>query len=503
MHNGVYLLLPLVLIAVISRFRRSSKPYPPGPKPVPVIGNVKDVPAEAPWKTFQEWRKQFGDIIYFHTFGKPVIILNSASAAHDLLDKRGAIYSYRPQFAMANEVIGWNFSLTSMDYCEKSKRQRKYMQSYLSKQLLPNYYPIQRKEVHKMLMDILQDPSEYRKHIKRMAGAVTIMLTYGHQVDSMEDHYITIAEKGVQTIRAAGAVGAHIVDLVPWLRFIPEWMPGGGFAKLPPGTREDLQNFIHTPFNEVKKKMAQGTAVSCYTTALLEETKGQDDEGVRGTAALTYSGGIDTTMSFMMTAFTMALANPIIQARIQAELDLVVGKDSLPDFSHRDQMPYTRCFMSEALRWGAATPVGVPHRLSEDDFYNGYFLPKDSMVMANQWAMLHDERVYYEPEKFNPDRFMPREGHTPEPDPRTIAFGFGRRSCPGNNLAENTVWLSIVSLLYAFKISPETDEKGVEIPVVVEYDEGSVRHPRPLKCVIRPRRQNSAALIRQALESWS
>jgi len=63
-----------------------------------------------------------------------------------------------------------------MDYSEKSKRQRKYMQSYLSKQLLPNYYPIQLKEVHKMLQDILQDPSEYRKHIKRLVVHASEML---------------------------------------------------------------------------------------------------------------------------------------------------------------------------------------------------------------------------------------------------------------------------------------------------------------------------------------
>jgi len=51
-----------------------------------------------------------------------------------------------------------------------------------------------------------------------MAGAITMMLTYGHEVDTIEDPFITIAEKGVQTITAAGVIGAHIVDLIPWRR---------------------------------------------------------------------------------------------------------------------------------------------------------------------------------------------------------------------------------------------------------------------------------------------
>ena len=111
---------------------------------------------------------------------------------------------------------------------------------------------------------------------------------------------------------------------------------------------------------------------------MLEQTKGQDDEGVLGTAALVYSGGMDTvgdltllddnyesdsctiqTMSAIFTAFTLIVANPLIQARIQAELDLVVGKDRLPDFSDRPRLPYLQCVISEALRWGASTPVGT------------------------------------------------------------------------------------------------------------------------------------------------
>jgi hypothetical protein len=111
-----------------------------------------------------------------------------------------------------------------------------------------------------------------------MAGGITMMLTYGHEVKTADDRFITIAEKGVQTIQAAGVIGAHIVDLIPWrafvmmllivflcppdltpglVRFIPDWFPGAGIKRLPPGTREDLQTFLHTPFNQVKKQMVR------------------------------------------------------------------------------------------------------------------------------------------------------------------------------------------------------------------------------------------------------
>ncbi|KAF8170735.1 cytochrome P450 [Mycena galopus ATCC 62051] len=466
------LLVVLVLFS-LERSRNFSK-LPPGPKGLPLIGNIYDVPRTASWRTFQQWGKLYGDVIYFHTFGQPVVVLNSASAAHDLLDKRSGIYSYRPQFTMANEVIGWKFGLPSMDYGEKSKRHRKYLQSYFHKQRLPNYYHIQLKEVHRLLNDLVDDPENHRTHIKRTAAGITMMLTYGHQVKNIQDPFLAIAEKGADTVKAVGVIGVHIVDLLPWrIRFIPDWCPGASLKSLPPGTREALQAFLHTPFNQVKQQMANGTAVSSYTTTLLEETRGQDEEGVLGTAAIIYSGGFDTSMSALMTAFTMLVANPVVQARAQAEMDLIIGKDRLPTFSDREHMPYMHCIMSETFRWGASTPVGLPHRLSKDDFYNGFYLPAGSMIMVNQWAMLHDPAVYDNPSKFDPDRFLQREGHTPEPDPRDIAFGFGRRLCPGADLAENTLWATIVSIFFAFRITPAHDPAGKEIPIDLEYDEGT------------------------------
>ncbi|KDR68864.1 hypothetical protein GALMADRAFT_145895 [Galerina marginata CBS 339.88] len=211
---------------------------------------------------------------------------------------------------------------------------------------------------------------------------------------------------------------------------------------------------------------AAGTALLCYTTTLFDEANGEDDEGVRGTAALTYSGGLDTTMSALMTAFTMILTHPIIQARFQAEMDV------------RSPAPGCR----------------NTRRLAEDDCYNATSSRKTP-------AMLHDERLYPEPSKFHRDRFLHGEGRTPQLDPSNIAFGFGRRQCPGNNLAETTLWISIVSLFYSFKIKPCVDEKGVEIPIVVEYDEHAIRFVQSSPPFLVSLRPDAVFLTLQASET--
>ncbi|KAG6907101.1 hypothetical protein DXG01_010514 [Tephrocybe rancida] len=486
---AVYTLAAAIVGYRLLTTRRSTH-LPPGPKPIFFLGNLFDVPTDAAWKVYAEWGKQYGeraqndclitvddyqgDIIYFSVMQKSIIVINSATVAHDLLDKRSAIYSCRPHVPMAGDVIGWNWALPLVPYGEKFRRHRKYLSQYFAKQCLPNYYDIQTKEARRLINDLLEDPDNFRQHIERMAGAVIMEIVYGHEVKSIDDHFLQVASKGGRTIAAAGAVGAHIVDLIPPLRFIPDWFPGAGFKRLPPGTREDLLAMRDVPFKFVKDKMKSGTARPCYTSTLLEETKYQDEEGVRDTAGNTYSAGFDTTLSALMTAVIALVLDPVIQARAQAELDSVIGKNRLPVFSDRERLPYIQCIISETFRWGATTPVGR--------------------------AMLHDPNIFPDPEKFDPDRFLVGEGRTPPMDPRGPAFGFGRRACPGKDIAENTIWIAIVSMLYSFKITPAHDENGDAIPIDNKHTEHSVRHPKPFKCVIKPRLPNSTTTIKDAQE---
>lgn len=490
--------LSLIIIIAIGLQQRKNKHLPPGPKPTFILGNLFDVPGDssAPWKVYAQWGKLYGDIMYFSVLQKSIIVVNSAEVAHDLLEKRSSIYSCRPHVPMAGDVIGWKWALPLVPYGETFKRHRKYLQQYFSKPRLPNYYYIQKEEAHHMLNDILEDPENYRSHIERYAGAIIMEIVFGHRVKSIEDKFLQIASEGGRTIAAAGAVGSHIVDLIPPLRFIPDWIPGSGFKRLPPGTREALAAMREVPFNHVKDKMAVGTARSCYISDLLEDTKGQDEAGVRDTGANVYSAGFDTTLASLMSAITALVVDPVIQARAQAELDTVVGKTRLPDFSDRENLPYIQCIISETFRWGVTTPVGVPHRVTQDDEYKGYFIPRGTTVVANAWAMLHDPTVYPEPEIFNPDRFLTGEGRTPQPDPRACgAFGFGRRGCPGQEFAENTIWIAVVSIFYSFRITPAIDDNGNEIAIDKSHSEHSVRHPQPFKCIIKPRRKHSTELI--------
>ncbi|KAL0951327.1 hypothetical protein HGRIS_008032 [Hohenbuehelia grisea] len=186
---------------------------------------------------------------------------------------------------------------------------------------------------------------------------------------------------------------------------------------------------------------------------------------------------------------------PDVLARAQQEIDSVIGKDTLPQFSDRPLLPYLEAVVLESLRWNPVTPLAVPHRNLEEDVYEGYRIPASSTIIANAWAVLHDADNFPEPARFNPGRFYQKAKADMLIDPNDFAFGFGRRVCPGRHLAINSAWISIATILATFSITKAKDAMGREIEPTGEYSSGLVSHPLPFLCDIRPRTDGYRNLI--------
>ncbi|KAK7679955.1 hypothetical protein QCA50_016901 [Cerrena zonata] len=136
---------------------------------------------------------------------------------------------------------------------------------------------------------------------------------------------------------------------------------------------------------------------------------------------------------------------------------------------------------------------GIPHNTLKSDIYDGYHIPENAMVVANIWAMSQDEDIYPNPTDFNPERYMDHA----EEDPKNIVFGFGRRQCPGNELADRSIFILVTSIAATMNITKVKDTSGAEITPSLDFTSGFVSRPEAFSCEITARSDKAVRLIRQ------
>jgi len=220
---------------------------------------------------------------------------------------------------------------------------------------------------------------------------------------------------------------------------------------------------------------------------------------LKNVTAIGYAAGGETTVSGLHTFLLAMTLYPEAQLKAQKELDRVLGSQGrLPQFSDRNQLPYIDHIVWEVMRWNPVVPLGLPHATTEDDIYEGYWIPKGTTVIPNLWAICHDEDTYPEPFGFKPERFEgPNEAGINELPMAT--FGFGRRICPGRWLALDTLWITVASVLAVYNISKALDDAGNIIePNPEDYTLGLSSRPKPFACSIKPRSASALALIQES-----
>lgn len=487
------------LLGVIAR-RARRKPTPPGPES-PWLGFGQPfVPASSPWFTYQEWQKLYGDIVFYYAFGSPVAVINSAKVADDLLDKRGAVYSSRPLRTMSRELMGWTWSLAGMPYGSDWRKYRTAFQKHFNPRATTRYEPLQLKEVQTFLRNLRRTPDNYYHHMRRNAAALVMKINYDHDIADEGDYYVALADRAMNTLVKVLLHGSYAVDNLPILKYVPSWFPGAEFKKQAKEWRKDSTAMLEKPFEMVKRRMAEGIAGPCITTIELEDAgkeKTIDVQMIQGITAVSYAAGADTTVAAIMSFIRAAMNDPSIQRKAQEEIDRIVGSDRLPTFEDRNAMPYVTGIVWESLRWNPVAPLALTHRTTADDVYGGYYIPKGTTVIPNVWGMLHDETKYPDAFKFNPERYADEKknaqlGINELPQ---IAFGFGRRVCPGRWLALDTVWVTIASTLAVYNIEKPKDANGIVIEQPLEFTGAAVSRPKDFKCSFVPRSADALALF--------
>ncbi|KAJ7824971.1 cytochrome P450 [Mycena olivaceomarginata] len=503
------LALAVYLLWRIKEARSKRTRLPPGPKGYPIIGNYYDLPAEGSHLQYSEWKKSYGDLIFLSILGRNILVCNSRETVMDILHKRGANSADRPRMPILERWCGFGWAMFTWKYGSEIHDRRKMVFQSINKDTMPHYEQYMHKEALDLARRILATPERFLFLIDRMTGTTIIRIAYGHAVYTEHDQWIGLVNNVNSAFReASNAIGTHIAEVLPFLTLFPAWIFGRKEAKAFKACYDSMNDMVNLPYNMAKKQVERQEAAPSMTRWLIEQNMNPDgsianENMIKEITAESFSAGADVTEAMIKVFILAMLVNPDIQKKAQTYIDAVVADGRMPTFSDRPLLAYIDGILKETMRWKVVAPIALTHQLINDEEYNGYFIPAGTMVVPNSYECARDESIFPEPEEFHPERFT--DGvklFTNIVEPRDFAFGYGRRVCPGRQIADSTLWITIVTMLYVFDIRKAIGPDGQPIePDLVLANSAVTSFPKSFVCDFIPRSAQHIEVLNATYES--
>ncbi|XP_051951815.1 cytochrome P450 2J2 isoform X2 [Xyrauchen texanus] len=437
--NTVSLVLLLVVLCLlISNQLRNRKPrnYPPGPTPLPFIGNVFNLDAKQPHIHLAKMSDTYGNIFSLRLGSIDTVVVNTYSMVKEALVDQANIFIDRPT-----------------------------------------------DDVFKRISKCQGVPIDAHFLINNAVSNIICLLVFGRRYEYKDQRFLNMLSLMSKALKLQGSVWIQLYSICPRV------------MDLLPGPHKDLFSCFQQMCAFIKEEADKHYAdwdpssprdfIDCYLTEIQKRKDdleaGFHEEGLHYAVLDLFVAGTETTSTTLRWAFVYMMKYPEIQEKVQAEIDNVVGRSRRPNVDDRPSMPYTDAVIHEVQRMGNVVPLSVPRMTNEDTILGGYFIPKGTQIISNLTSVLFDETKWKSPHSFDPEHFLNTQRAFKKPE-EFIPFSAGKRSCPGESLAHMELFLFFTSLLQSFSLSPP-----VGTQTSLDFTFGMTRSPKPFRTCFTPR----------------
>ncbi|XP_012368758.1 cytochrome P450 2B4-like [Octodon degus] len=430
---------------------------PPGPHPLPFLGNLLQMDRKGLIKSFLKFREKYGDLFTVYLGPRPVVMLRGPETIREALVDQAEAFSGRGPIAAVESVFQgyglvfakgerWKdlrrFSLATMrdfgmgkwSVKERIQEEAKFMVAELRKS-----------------QGGLMDPVLF---FHSASANIVCSIVFGKRFDYKDPQFLRMLDLIYKTFMLVISFSSQVFELF------------SSILKHFPGTHreiyknlQEINTFIDQSVKKHRETLDASSPRDFIDAFLIRMDKDKSDQNTEFhyknlilTSLSLFFAGTETTSTTLRYGFLFLLKYPHITERIQKEIEQVIGSHRQPALEDRTKMPYTEAVICEIQRFADLLPIGVPHMVTKDTAFRGFILPKNTEVYTVLTTALHDSCHFEKPDTFNPDHFLDAKGSLKK-SPAFIPFSMGKRICLGEGIARTELFLFFTTFLQNFSIT--------------------------------------------------
>ncbi|KAL2087431.1 hypothetical protein ACEWY4_016259 [Coilia grayii] len=469
------------LLFVLFNTQRPDK-FPPGPRPLPLFGNLLELNLLNPLNDLQRLSDQYGRVFSLFIGSRPAVVLSGVEAIKEALVTKAVDFAGRPQGLMVNHATKGKGVILA-DYGPGWREHRRFalmtLKNFgLGKESMEERILGEVSYVIAKLETFVGKTMSPQTMFHNASSNIICSVLFGARYEYDDEALKIFIKLYTENAKIANGPWAMIYDTFPLVRCLP--LPFRKAFKNVDTAMEMSKNLI----NQHKKTRVPGQPrdfIDCYLDELDkrgEESTFEEEQLVMYILDLHFAA-TDTTSNTLLTAFLYLSTHPEIQERCYQEINEILNGKDKACFEDRHQMPYTQAVIHESQRLANTVPLSVFHCTTKDTELRGYHIPKGTLIIPNLTSALSEEGQWKCAQGFHPTNFLNEQGELEKPE-AFMPFSVGPRMCLGEGLARMELFLILVTLLRHFKFGwPEDAGEPDYTPVF-----GVTLTPKPYRMTV-------------------
>ncbi|KAI4876925.1 hypothetical protein NFI96_030244 [Prochilodus magdalenae] len=425
---------------------------PPGPKPLPLLGNLLQLDLDRPHESLCELAQTYGPVFKVYFGPKKVIVLAGYKTV------KQALVNYSEEFGEREITTAFkNFEEHGILFSngENWKEMRRFALSNLRDFGMGKRGSEEKiiEEIH-YLKEVLESfggkPFDTTQPVNYAVSNIISSIVYGSRFEYSDPQFKEMVKRANENVRIGGSAAIRVYNVFPWI---------GPFLKsrrkmLSNGekNRKQYRELVNALQETLNPDDRRGFVDSFLLRKQSDEQSGHqnsrfNEKNLFTTVANLFVAGTDTTGTTLRWGLLLMAKYPHIQDRVQEEIERVIGGRQAV-VEDRKNLPYTDAVIHEIQRLANIVPMSLPHTTSCDVHFNGFFIKKGTTVYPLLTSVLRDENEWESPLTFNPKHFLDEQGRFVKKD-AFLPFSAGCRSYKIIRRASNR---STLYNLYIFEI---------------------------------------------------